>query len=310
MFSKTAIASVRSPSVTAGSNFRPVGDTLRFLRHGTIMLSLMTGAASVHADTVSINAFKDATIFGTSDGADTGNASGMGPGLFTGTDGQLNDKRSLVQFDLAAANIPAGSQIDNVTMSLSLGLVGGGAGVPQTVQLFDIAQTWSEGSSGSPTSSSLPGSGQGYPRGNGDSTWDYANYNSDPASAIKWQNGGSDLPGGNFSPIESASAAFTTFTPGSVHTWSSAAMAADVQDWLDNPSQNNGWLLKSDEEGVRQSLLGFWSQDGAMAAGDTALAPKLEIIYSPIPEPETYAMLFAGLGLLGWRMHRVKSELG
>ena len=38
--------------------------------------------AGVEANTVSIGALKDATIFGTSGGADTGNASGMGPGLF------------------------------------------------------------------------------------------------------------------------------------------------------------------------------------------------------------------------------------
>ncbi|SFN77151.1 DNRLRE domain-containing protein [Nitrosospira briensis] len=307
MFPEITLTSVRSPSVPASSGIRSAGDKLRFMRCGTVILGLMIGAASVHAETVSISAFKDATIFGTSDGADTGNASGMGPGLFTGTDGQLNDKRTLLQFDLAAASIPAGSKIDSVTMSLSLGLVGGGSGVPQTVRLFDVAQSWSEGSSGSPTSSGISGSGQGYPRGNGDSTWDYSNFNSNPAMATKWQSGGSDLHGGNFSSIESASTAFTTFTPGSVHTWSSAAMAADVQDWLDNPSQNNGWLLKSDEEGIRQSLLGFWSKDGAMAAGDAALAPKLEIIYAPIPEPETYAMLLAGLALLGWRMRQLKS---
>ena len=28
---------------------------------------------------------------------------------------------------------------------------------------------------------------------------------------------------------------------------------------------------------------------------------------SPVPEPETYAMLLAGLGLLGWRLHNARS---
>lgn len=306
MFLEITLNSTRSPSITANSSSCRRGDKLHFLCSRTIILGLMVSAASVHADTVSINAFKDATIFGTSAGVDTGNASGMGPGLFTGADGQLNIKRSLLQFDLGAAGIPAGSTIDNVTLSLSLGQVGGGGGgVPQTIRLFDVAQSWSEGSSGSPTSSSLSGTGQGFPRGNGDATWDYSNFNTDSAMASKWQSGGTDLHGGNFSPTESASASFSTFTPGSTFTWSSAGMAADVQDWLDNPSNNNGWLLKNDEEGIRQSLLGFWSKDGAAAVGDAALAPKLDIVYT-IPEPEVYAMFLAGLGLLGWRMRRLK----
>ncbi len=29
-------------------------------------------------------------------------------------------------------------------------------------------------------------------------------------------------------------------------------------------------------------------------------------IAAAVPEPETYAMMLAGLGLLGWRMHRVR----
>ena len=81
-------------------------------------------------------------------------------------------------------------------------------------------------------------------------------------------------------------------------------MAADVKSWLNNPSDNNGWLLKSDEEGVARSALGFWSKDGAAAAGNLALAPTLEVNYSPIPEPETWGMMAAGLALLGWRVGR------
>jgi hypothetical protein len=84
-------------------------------------------------------------------------------------------------------------------------------------------------------------------------------------------------------------------------------MAADVKSWLNNPSDNNGWLLKSDEEAVARSVLGFWSKDGAAATGNPALAPTLEINYSPIPEPETWGMMMAGLALLGGRVGRSKS---
>jgi hypothetical protein len=232
----------------------------------------------------------------------------MGPGLFTGADGQSNMKRSLIQFDLAAAGIPLDAKIDSVTMSLSLGQTPLSSGLSQTIRLFSLSQSWSQGSSGSPTSSTISGSGAGYPRGNGDSTWDYSSYNSDSTIAIKWQQGGSELHGGNFSSPEHGSSTFTTFASGSTFSWSSADMAADVKSWLNNPSDNNGWLLKSDEEGVPRSALGFWSKDGAAAAGNLALAPTLEINYSPIPEPETWGMMMAGLALLGWRVGRSKKE--
>lgn len=75
-------------------------------------------------------------------------------------------------------------------------------------------------------------------------------------------------------------------------------MKADVQGWFTGAMDNNGWLLKSDSE-ADPSLVGFWSKEGALGLGNAALAPRLEINYTPIPEPETYAMLLAGLGLIG-----------
>lgn len=273
-----------------------------------LALCLTVAGASTHASTVRVSAFKDATILGTSDEADTGKANGLGPGLFTGTDGQNNMKRSLIQFDLATAGIPADAIIDNVTMRLSLGQVPPSGGLSQTIRLFNLSQSWSEGSSGSPTSTTISGSGPGYARVNGDSTWDYSNYHSDATRAIKWQQDDMELHGGNFLSPEHGSSTFTTFASGSTFSWSSAAMAADVKSWLNNPSDNNGWLLKSDEEAVPRSVLGFWSKDGAAATGNPALAPTLEINYSPIPEPQTWGMMMAGLALLGWRAGRSKSR--
>jgi hypothetical protein len=299
MLPKITRIPVRSSSFSVGS-----GVGIRAF----LALCLTAAAASTHADTVRISAFKDATILGTSGGADTGNANGMGPGLFTGTDGQNNMKRSLIQFDLAETSIPADAKIESVTMSLSLGQFPTSGGLAQTIRLFNLSQNWSEGSSGSPTSSTISGSGPGYATVNGDSTWDYSNYNSDATRAIKWQQDDMELHGGNFLSPEHGSSTFTTFASGSTFSWSSAAMAADVKSWLNNASDNNGWLLKSDEEAVSRSVLGFWSKDGAAATGNPALAPSLEINYSPIPEPETWGMMMAGLALLGWRVGRSKSQ--
>ena len=259
------------------------------------------------AAVVIIPASKDAMIFGTSANADTNNASGRGPALFAGADGSLNKKRSLLQFDIAGS-VPAGATITGATLALTLGQVagsGGGTGgnstLPsRTFSLHDLQQDWGEGSSGSPTSPSIGGTGQGYARVNGDSTWDYPFFNSNAATATLWAGG---VHGGNFAGTDSASSTFTTFTVGGKYMWTSAVLAADVQHWLDNAATNFGWLLRADNgingsgatvalESTSQSFLGFYSRDGAAANNDASLAPALSVMYTVLPEP-------AGLALAG-----------
>jgi hypothetical protein len=51
-------------------------------------------------------------------------------------------------------------------------------------------------------------------------------------------------PGGDYHAVASA----TTMVGGiAFYTWTSAAMAADVQGWVDNPDDNFGWLVLGDE---------------------------------------------------------------
>ena len=74
----------------------------------------------------------------------------------------------------------------------------------------------------------------------GDATWLQTFYNSNTA-LNKWA-----TPGGDFSPTVSGVTGFGA--DGTSATWSSTAqMVADVQGWLNNPTTNFGWVLKSDE---------------------------------------------------------------
>src|SRR5215510_7941201 len=135
---------------------------------GAIFVCAMLGSvAFASAALVTIPAQKDAMIFGTSANADTNMSSGKGPGMFAGADGSLNRKRSLIQFDIAG-NVPSGAQITSATLTLILGQVAGsgtggaGGNIPsRTFNLFALNQDWGEGSSGTPTSTSIGGSGQG-----------------------------------------------------------------------------------------------------------------------------------------------------
>jgi len=51
--------------------------------------------------------------------------------------------------------------------------------------------------------------------------------------------------GGDFSATVTASQSVSVVGP---YTWSSPQMVADVQDWLDNPAGNFGWLVLGDEK--------------------------------------------------------------
>jgi hypothetical protein len=63
------------------------------------------------------------------------------------------------------------------------------------------------------------------------------------------------------------------------------------------------------------TLLGFpFGGPGAVKAdakveltGEFKGPSSVDIIYTAVPEPETYAMMLAGLGLVGWRIRRAKS---
>src|SRR5215470_1319710 len=115
-----------------------------------LVLTLLVGSGPALGGMVSVGALQDSMIFGTVAGIDTGNASGKGPALFAGADGQGNMKRSLIEFDIGAANIPLGATITGVTMTLYLGQIagsGGGGGVPptypsRTIRLYDLLQSW------------------------------------------------------------------------------------------------------------------------------------------------------------------------
>jgi hypothetical protein len=260
-------------------------------------------AGDARAAVVSVSALKDSTIFATSAGVDTGNASGKGPILQAGADGSSNRKRSLIAFDLASAGIPSNATISDVTMTLYLAQVagsgggnGGGSYPSRTIRLYSLQQNWGEGNSGSPTSPGAGGAGQGYARGTGDSTWDYALFDSSNPAAGTWNAGGTNLHGGNFASVESAASTFTSFTTTNApFNWSSAGLAADVQRWVSGGGAGNfGWLLKSDLEDMPTSFLAFWSRDGAAANNNPTIAPSLNITYSA-PEPGGMVLIACGV---------------
>jgi len=72
-------------------------------------------------------------------------------------------------------------------------------------------------------------------------------------------------------------------------------------------------LTHSDDLRTMQDIFGVNPATGNAYLGDAANAQGLGSLFvpgavAPVPEPETYAMLLAGLGLMGFMVRRRKSE--
>lgn len=249
------------------------------------------GVESVSADQMNLPAVQDATLLGGSDA--TTNQSLADPGLFVGTDGQDNPKRGLIEFNVAQA-LPPGAVVTAVQLQLTVGQVagsgggsGGGSGSAETISLFDESQAW-----GQPTNvagaTSFGGTGHGGTPKTGDATWNYAFYNATP-----WTTAGGDWTS-SLTDIADASVTGTLTS----FDWSSPAMVTDVQNWLNNPASNFGWIIKNANETTATDFRAFWSAQGAAANNNPAIAPDLTVTYTVVPEPVGFSLMAGGGAIL------------
>lgn len=230
-----------------------------FLSSCLLGIACFTLCSASEAATVTISPVKDNTIF-----SELGNNSNGGGGLFIGrTNPAGGIRRTLVQFDILG-NIPAGAVIDSVSVSFVQNKIG--PGLDANFELRKLTRTWGEGS--------VVGIGQGAAAGAGDATW-----NSAANGSTSWTTAGGDF--GSVSATTGFSSTNTTYTFSST-----SALIADVQNWLNNPSTNFGWLIKAtDEVAVNARELGS-------REGPANQRPSLVINYTVVPEP-------ASIGLMG-----------
>lgn len=225
-----------------------------------ILASDVTNAALI-----AIGASKDNTLYHDATGS---LSNGAGQRFFAGTSGGGGVRRGLLAFDVASA-IPAGSTINSVSLRLNMSNTSGG---PAIIELRPALQNWGEG-----TSVAGGGEGGGGPSTPGDATWLHTFFNTS-----FWTN-----PGGDYSATPSAS-----LPVGGVgaYTWASnAQFVADVQNWLDNPGANFGWVILGDEV-TSSSAKRFDSRNNATPAN----RPLLTIDYTPVPEPAGLCLLLVG----------------
>jgi hypothetical protein len=214
----------------------------RLVSGGIVALAALSARADVItnlacvADTTLQQDFPDNNL----GGADSFTAGGRNQGGPT---------RALLQFDIAGA-MPAGATIHSATLTVTVIAVNG---PDSTFAVHRLLAAWGEG-----TGADFRG---GSPGGDGEATW---NVRLGPGTP--WA-----TAGGDFAPTASA-----TQTIGGTGSFSftSAALAADVQAWLDQPGTNFGWLLRSQSETTPGTIRRF--------AGrlDATVPPQLVVDYS------------------------------
>jgi hypothetical protein len=259
------------------------------------LLALSVFSTAGRAATITIGASQDGTIY--SNHVERG--SGGGNALIVGTNGQDDPRRALIAFDVAG-NIPAGAMIQSVKLTMVMGQLPTAPEEFSTIELHRLTTSWGEGTTQqqNPPNDSFGGMGQGAPAHNGDVTWNSRFWGATPTP---WA-----TPGGDFDADVSGVTAIGLPIDVAYSWESTPGMAADVQEWLDNPASNNGWILKNIDETSMSTFRVFYSRQTAT----TALRPQLTITYEVVPEPGSLAMVgsaFAGCVVVATRRQKRSS---
>ncbi len=197
---------------------------------------------------VTLSPAKDNTLYENASGTIS---NGAGQYIFAGLTNRNELRRAVLAFDVAG-NVPAGSTIDSVKLTLTMSRAISGS-LPAT--LHRVSREWGEG-----TSDADSQEGAGTTATTGDATWIHSVFDTQNWSA----------PGGDFEATASATADVSGIGD---YTWgSSDGLVADVQGWLDDPGSNFGWILLGDES-TSASAKRYDSREGTNP-------PQLQIFYS------------------------------
>ncbi len=211
------------------------------------------------ATQVQLNPIMDTTLYEDDQGA---SANGSGQYLFfgkVGPSGGNKVRRTLIKFDVSS--IPPNVIIDQVSLSVKINQI------PMTdprgglASLHRVTAPWGEG-----TSVANGSQGEGTAPAAGDATWLHRLYPDDLWSTA----------GGDFQLTPSVQEEYGVAREELVFT-SSQALRQDVKDWVSNPADNHGWIMRGDESFVFTARRIF-----SRESTDPAV-PLLTVDYSPNP---------------------------
>ncbi len=183
------------------------------------------------------------------------NNDGTSPSLYTGENGKGGAMRALVKFDLPAA------WPGHVTVTRAvLTMVTRGTGLTETMpptaataSLQALTVAWTEGTGfGDSTNSNTVGEACGTTG----ATWNQP----DCAGGTPWTGGAASSA---VSGTAAVPAALETTVTWDSDTAGNAGMVADVQSWIDGPTNNQGWRIASTSEGTMGEAQRFYAREVA-----------------------------------------------
>lgn len=183
-----------------------------------------------------------------------------GPFFLAGVTNQGEIRRGLLYFDIAS-DLPMNATIDSVELQIWSDKRRSGSA---SFNLHRVSQMWGEG-----PSATTGNHGQGTQAMIPDATWTEAMMGS--FNPTPWAN-----PGGDFS--NTVSATQTLSVDNRSYSFKDSQLAADVQDMLDDPMNNFGWLMKADNENGNGSARLFNTKENGN--GGSSHAPRLIVHYS------------------------------
>jgi glucose/arabinose dehydrogenase len=226
----------------------------------SLCLVILFGPRYSLAATTTLTAAADTFINNGSPGSNAG-ATGW---LDAGRDGTGGVRRGLLRFD--GGSIPPGSVVTSATLQLTVVKVPAAGPVNSTFDLFRLLAGWNEGTKGG---------NNGAPATAGEATW-----NARIQGTANWT-----TPGAKADAVATASASTAV---GAVlngeYSWSGPGLTDDVQFWVNNPSQNFGWLLTSQAEASFRSVRGFAARQSSANAG------TLVVEYTPPNSPPSVSI--------------------
>jgi plastocyanin len=250
----------------SGIQNAPFNFSHTFMQAGSVQYychvhGMMFGTVEVSGtSTISFSPNRDNTLYEDPTGQ---LSNGQGIYFFDGKTSANLLRRGLIAFDLSS--LPATATITDATLSMFLSMNQGGS---QSISLSKASQDWGEGAS----NAGDPG-GAGTQAAAGDATWLHTFYNLGFWAA----------PGGDFSPLVSAST--TVSTDSTTYNWSGSGLIADVQAWVSDPTANFGWVVRGNESDAGKT-------QRFNSGNNSSNPPQLTVTYqfvapspTPIPTP-------------------------
>lgn len=220
---------------------------------------------SARAEIVQIFPSQDATLIGRNPNNSLGGASWFTAGVTQNGD----TNRALLQFDIAAV-VPTNARIIGVQLTLVVVRLPGDGQTDSSFSLRRLFRSWGEG-----TNVPINSPGFGVPASPGDATWSHRFAGTTNTWATPGGAEGTDyaITASGYTSIGGYSAEPYLFD-------TTAQMVSDVQGWLDDPTTNFGWLLKTEAETDRFTARGFGSRE----LEDPNTSVQLIIDYAPAPQ--------------------------